>query len=126
MKERIEKAKQYVTEHKKEFALGATVVITTVAVGVTFVITKKKPKIGTLETPTLFPKLTILDLPDSLKEIGVTELSSNQPDEWIDIWMSGVPLSELGRFGEEVQKACGASVHSVGGVVTMGIETGSN
>lgn len=106
MNEKFEKAKTFVKEHKKEIAIGAgAAVIGTVI----FMVTKKEPKINGIDgdklRKVLVPKLEKLEVPETLLEKGITEVSSTKPNEWLDIWTNNVSLSELGNVGKELCKA---------------------
>ena len=118
---KLEKAKTFVKEHKKELAIGAGCLVIG---GAIFFITKKKPKIldEGLAACVHLPKLTKLDVPDSLKAKGVYEISSHNPDKYLDIWLDNVSLSKLGEVGEELIAACGcASDTTISGVVDVGM-----
>lgn len=76
MNEKIEKAKTFVKEHKKEILIGVGL---TVIGGVTFAVTRKKPKIEDyLDKLPNIPnsKLKKLELPETLLRKGITEVSS--------------------------------------------------
>lgn len=125
MKEKFEKVKTFVKEHKKEILIGTGLVI---AGGVIFIVTKKKPKFDDfdwdwdklLSTPDM--KLKKLEVPETLLQKGVTEVSSHNPDKWFDIWTDGVPLSELGNVGKELCDAYNWKPDQlIGGVVSIGV-----
>lgn len=126
MKEKLEKAKTFVKEHKKEILIGTGLVI---AGGVIFVVTKKKPKFEELNDfdwdklqsiPDL--RLKKLEVPETLLQKGVTEVSSQNPDKWFYIWTDGVPLSELGNVGKELCDAYDWKPDQlIGGVVSIGV-----
>lgn len=123
MKEKLEKAKIFVKEHKKEILIGTGLVI---AGGVIFVVTKKKPKFEDFDWDKLpsipDPKLKKLEVPETLLQKGVTEVSSHNPDKWFDIWTDGVPLSELGNVGKELCDAYDWKPDQlIGGVVSIGV-----
>lgn len=122
MNEKIEKAKTFVKEHKKEILIGVGL---TVIGGVTFAVTRKKPKIEDyLDKLPNIPnsKLKKLELPETLLRKGITEVSSTNPDEWFDIWADGIPLSELGNIGKELCKTYDwKPEQTVGGVMSIGM-----
>ena len=126
MKEKLEKAKTFVKEHKKEILIGTGLVI---AGGVIFVVTKKKPKLEDMKNfdwdklPSIpDPKLKKLEVPETLLQKGVTEVSSQNPDKWFDIWTDGVPLSELGNFGKELSDTYDWKPNQlIRGVVAIGL-----
>lgn len=119
MKQKLEKAKIFVKEHKKEIVIGAGVAIIG---GVIFVIARKKPKIiDTIQETVKVPYERVkLDIPESLAAKGVTDFSG--PGEWLDLWLNDTPISELGALGEELVKHYDFldPKDTIGGVVTVG------
>lgn len=122
MNEKIEKAKTFVKEHKKEILIGVGL---TVIGGVTFAVTRKKPKIEDyLDKLPNIPKVKVkkLELSETLLQKGITEVSSPNPDEWFDIWADRIPLSELGNIGKELCETYDwKPEQAVGGVISIGM-----
>lgn len=120
----MKKLKEFVKEHKKELAIGAGCLVVG---GVVFFITKKKPKILSegLLTDAHLPKLTKLDVTESLASSGVYEISSTNPNRYLDVWMKNTPLSKLGEVGEEIAKIPGVDAErGFTGVVDLYIKNG--
>lgn len=103
MKERMQKVKTFVKEHKEQIAIGAA---TIVVGGVIFIVTKKKPKFKAEKAVEVLPKFnTELEHPDL--DFGTIT----------DFWSEGgfknaiiddLTIADLGALGEQfVEKVDG-------------------
>lgn len=124
MKQKVEKAKTFVKEHKKEILIGTGLAV---AGGLIFIVTKKKPKFEsdllTGIKNDLTNNLTKLDVPDSLKAKGIEEVSSHNAQKWMDIWFNQTPLSELGNVGKELCDTYNWTTdHTLSGVLDVGLQ----
>ena len=108
MKEKLEKAKTFVKEHKRELAIGAGVAGIMMIGGVVHMITKKKPKIANISESVFHAK----DLEKPKMDIGTL----------IDLWREGgyinailydVTVADLGAVGEQFLKIDGVTNDTV-------------
>lgn len=93
LKEKMKKAKVYVCEHKREFIIGAGLIVVG---GIVFVVTKQKPKTVTVDK--------ILEMNPTIPKLDIGTISDLQVYENgnIDLILNDVKLADLGKVGEEL------------------------
>ena len=108
MKEKLEKAKTFVKEHKRELAIGAGVAGIMMIGGVVYMITKKKPKIANISESVFHAK----DLEKPKMDIGtLTDLW--QEGGYINAILYDVTVADLGAVGEQFLKIDGVTNDTV-------------
>ena len=108
MKEKLEKAKTFVKEHKRELAIGAGVAGIMMIGGVVYMITKKKPKIANISESVFHTK----DLEKPKMDIGtLTDLW--QEGGYINAILNDVTVADLGAVGEQFLKIDGVTNDTV-------------
>ena len=102
MKERLEKVKKFVSDHKKELAIGAGTVVGGVVI---YKITKKAPKFETIKQ--------VSHIGTKIKELDIPKLDLGTIDDlWVDefgtnLILNDVTVADLGKVGEEFLKIDG-------------------
>lgn len=121
MKQKLEKAKNWAKEHKKELIIGTiTVVSGGVAIKLIGDVCKTTPKVDGLKDH-LLPKLVKMDIPEELVGL-VDEISAPSTEKlYKDLWIGNVMLTDMGEFGEKLMKLDGYGEDSCinGGVVGL-------
>ena len=108
MKEKLEKAKTFVKEHKRELAIGAGMAGIVMIGGVVYMITKKKPKIANISDFVFHVK----DLEKPKMDIG-TLAELWQEGGCINAILNDVTVADLGAVGEQFLKIDGVTNDTV-------------
>ena len=116
MKQKLEKAKTFVKKHKKEIAIG---VGTAVIGGVVYMITKKKPKINSIDS----------FMPIPYKDLEIPKLDIGRIDElWQDkiskmAIVNDFTIADMGDIGQEFLKIDGVTNETEVSVIMSLVDT---
>lgn len=131
LKERFEKTKEFVKDHKKEIVICTGIVVGGIVI---WKIAKRSPvkKVDGLADELVnklidvkdfkieLPRYIKEDIPEGLASI-VTEISHPETvTDWTDVWFGDTKLSELGDFGQKLAEIKGFDINSnISGIVSL-------